>query len=376
MNYKAATILIFFIFFFAGWVVIGHTRYHIYETEITKDVSKFVSQREKGIQGPMAWEIYSYHGAPEAIPIIEDPVFKDVVYSLYSTYNDCNAEYQVEVVPQLLEEITNGKWNLWDAYNRVALYRELHLVAYIGASTGIDLGPDNSTDFCGSLTESVVLWEAAGGEREGDWFRVYEQSPQYETLIEQWFTEISGPKEIEPPPRIDNIDELISNALDEGKSEDDPYVQALYKTKEYYNTQYETASEFARLHRPMSVEERYTTATEELEIPFWTNIFCGKILRAEQELIEIAYDRYLTHLSEKDIVRTAIDAGIVEFSGDYLSQRAQKGYDLSYYLKVRRFPFTDLLIDTFLLILSSSVLTFLVMKKVMPGLKLRYAKKE
>lgn len=233
------------------------------------------------------------------------------------------------------------------------------------------MGPGFSTDFCGALAESVVLWETEGGERQGDWLGVYEQSPQYETLIDQWFTKISGLKEIEPPPRMDNIDELISKALSEGKSEDDPYVQALYRAKEYYETQYEISYESARLYKPMSIEERYTTSTEELKMPFWTAIFYGDILQAEQELIEIAYNRYLIHFNEKDIVLTAIDAGVVEFLGDHLDQRAQKGHDFSFYLRVRRFPFMDLIIDTFLLIISSSILTFLFMKKVLPKLKTR-----
>ena len=370
MNPKVTAIAVFFIFFFTGYAIIGYTRHHIYETEITEIVSKFVGNKEKGIEGPLYWEKYPYHGAPEAIPIIEDPIFKDVVYSSYEIHSDYNAVYQTEVILLLLEETTNWTWNLWDAYNRIAIHRELRLSAFIGANTAIDLGPSDSTDLCGSLAESVVLWEAAGGERQGDWFRIYEQSPQYQIWLDHWFNEISGPKEFEPPPRMDNIDELISNALSEGKSEDDPYVQALYKAKKYYETQYEISSESARLHRPMNVEERYVTSTEELEIPFWTNIFYGDILQAEQELIKIAYDRYTTHLDERDIVRTAIDAGIVEFTGDYLDQTAQKGYDLSFFLSVRRFPFTDLITDTLLLIISSTVLTFLVMKKVLPGLKL------
>jgi hypothetical protein len=55
---------------------------------------------------------------------------------------------------------------------------------------------------------------------------------------------------------MDDVDELISNALDEGKSKDDPYVQPLLIAKEYYDTQYEISLEIAKRHKPMSVEER------------------------------------------------------------------------------------------------------------------------
>jgi hypothetical protein len=84
----------------------------------------------------------------------------------------------------------------------------------------------------------------------------------------------------------------------------------------------------------------------------------------------------LIHLDQEDIVRTGVDAGIVEFTGGYLDRRAQKGHDFSYYWRVHRFPFRDLIIDTFLLIISSLVLTFIAMKKVLPGLNLRNTKKE
>ncbi|MBU7001302.1 MAG: hypothetical protein HXS51_11090 [Theionarchaea archaeon] len=377
MDSRVTAVLIFFMFFLAGYVTIGYARHHIYETEINEIISEFEGYREKGIERPMAWDIYTYHGDPRAIPIIEDPVYKELAYSLWDIHQDYNYEYQIEVVPQILEKTTSGKWNLWNAYQRAAVYRELQLVAYIGTNSGIDLGPDLSTDFCGALAESVADWEAAGGERNGDWFKDYEQSPEYETLMDQWFAKISGPKEIElPPPPIDNVDQLISNALEEGKSEDDPYIKALYIAKEYYDNQYEIDVENAKLHKPMSIEKRHTAATQELEIPFWTDIFIGKTLRAEQKLIEIAYDRYLVHLDQEDLVRTGVDAGVIEFSGDYLDRRAQKGFDLSFYLKIGRFPFRTLIIDTLVLITSSFVLTFLVMKKVMPVLKLRYSREE
>jgi hypothetical protein len=375
MDSRVTAVLVFFMFFLAGYVIIGYARHHIYETEINEVVSKFIGAREEGTENPSVGGAFPYYGDPKAIPIIEDPVYKEVVYSLWGIRSDYTFEYQIEVVPQILKETSSGKWNLWNAYQRVAIYRELQLVAYAGSFTGIDLGPDLSTDFCGALAESVADWEAAGGERQGDWFKDYEQSPEYKTLMDQWFTRISGPKERElPPPPIDNIDQMISNALEEGKSEDDPYVKALYIAKEYYDNQYEIDVENAKLYKSMSIEKRHTTATQELQIPFWTNIFIGRTLRAEQKLIEMAHNRYLIHLDQEDLVRIGIDAGVIEFVGDYLDLRAQKGFDLSFYLKVGRFPFRNLIMDTFVLIVSSSVLTFLVMKKAMPGLKSRYTR--
>ncbi|MBU6998227.1 MAG: hypothetical protein HXS44_06920 [Theionarchaea archaeon] len=79
---------------------------------------------------------------------------------------------------------------------------------------------------------------------------------------------------------------------------------------------------------------------------------------------------------ERLTVTEACNRCVIEFSGDYLDLRAQKGFDLSFYLKIGRFPFRTLIIDTLVLITSSFVLTFLVMKKVMPALKLRYSKEE
>ncbi len=367
-------VIVFFIFFFAGYMILGYTRHCIYEEEINKSVEKWVTARNEGIKKPLPWEKFRYHGAPEAVPIIGDPMYKEVAYSLHETYFDyINGEYQTEVIPQLLDEVTSGKWNLWAVYNRMAIYKSLQVYVYVGGNTSIRLGPDVPTDVCGSLAESIASWEAAGGKREGNWMEVYKQSPEYRAWLDQWFTEISGTRELEPPLEIDDetrkmIDELIRKALSEGKSEDDPYVQALYKAKEYgeYGGYYE---EMWRSYRPMSVEERYRNTTEELKLPFWSSLLCRDVLEADQRLVEVAYERYVEHLVEEDIVRGGIDSGIIDLTGDYLDRTAKNSYNISYVLKTCGFPLTDFFVDVCMLVVSSIVLTICVVKKILPRLE-------
>ncbi len=360
-------VIVFFIFFFAGYVILGYTRHCIYEEEINKNVTKFVGARDEGITKPMAWEEFPYHGAPEAVPVIEDPVYKEVVYSFYDAHLAYSAEYQIEVVPQLVGEVTDAKWNLWDAYTSWAAFEALRIYAYAGGFVRISLGPDVSKDVCGSLAESIVSWEAAGGKREGNWMEVYKQSPEYWAWLDQWFTQISGPGM--PLPEIDDetekmIDELIRKALSEGKSEDDPYVQALYKAKEL--GEFDKSHEEEQIHGPRSIEERHQDVVEGQELPFWTTFFFGDILEADQKLMEITFNQYVEHLGEKDIVRAGIDSGIIEALGDSFDLMGKNGYGTSYVFNHCAFPLKDLIADACVLILFSVVSTIFMMKWVLP----------
>lgn len=331
--------VVFIIFLVAAYAVMGCARHSFYDKAIQEHVAKFAAVKEEDLEKPLAWERLAYLGTPEGAAIIEDPVFREVVYSMHKTNVGYLAEYHADLLPTLLEEVDDQKWNLWDAYKRQAIFEALWLDIHIGGNTVISLGPTFPTDVCSSLAESIALWESAGGEREDGWLECYEASPQFEAWLSQYFADISGPKKLDPPPEVNNyLDEEITG-----------FFQEMYE-----------------LHTPMSVEERYTTSTKELELPFWVNQFCRDILEAEQHLIETAYSRYVVHLSEEDIVRTAIDAGIVEYTGDYLDRTAKKGYDLSHIFNASRFPLRDLIIDAFIIFGFSLAATVLVVKKVLP----------
>ena len=340
---RCMTAVVFIIFLVAAYAVMGYARHSSYDKVIEEHVVKFAAVKEEDLEKPLALEGLPYLGTPEGAAIIEDPVFKEVVYSMHRTYVGYHAEYHADLLPTLLEEVDDQKWSLWDAYKRQAIFEALWLDIYIGGNTAISLGPTFPTDMYGSLAESIALWESAGGEREDDWFESYEASPHYKAWLNQYFADISGPKELDPPPKVnDYLDEEYTG-----------FFQEMYE-----------------LHTPMSVEERYITSTEELELPFWVNLFCRDILEAEQHLIEVTYSRYMAHLSERDIVRTAIDAGIVEYTGDYLDRTAKKGYDLSRILNESRFPLTDLIVDALIIFGFSLAATVLVVKKVLPRFKL------
>jgi hypothetical protein len=357
---------VFVIFFVAAYGTIGYARHHLYDGEIEEFITEMRAAGERGARKPMSWETHSYYGPPERALILEDPVYKDVVYTMHDTYIGYLAEYQTEVGPLFLEDVDDNRLNLWDAYKKKAIFETLRLDIIIGGNTAVSLGPGIPSDVCDTLAGSIASWGATGGEREGTWMEVYEQSPEYEAWLNQYFTEISGPKEREPPPEMGDFEELIDKALSEGMSEDDPYIQAL-RAAQGVEGYMEISEEIYQLHTPLNIEERYRASTEELELPFWVSLFCRDILEAEQLLIETAYDRYTVHLAEKDIVRTALDSGIVEYTGGYLDRTAKRGYDLSQILTTSRFPLKNLIIDTLLIVVFSVVSTILVVKYVLPG---------
>ncbi len=360
------TVIIFLFFFFAGYAVLGYTRHHIYESEINKSVEKWVTARNEGIEKPMSWEKFPYLGAPEAVPVIEDPLFRELMYSFYDMQLAYAAEYQIELVPHLIEDISGEKWNLWDAYTTWAAFKVLRLDTYVGCNTWINLGPISSTDICGSLAESIASWELAGGKCEGNWMEVYEQSSEYKEWLGHYFADVSGPKkyyQLEMDDETEKmIDELIREALAGGKSKDDPYVQFLYKAKEQSESD---SHKDEWVHEPMTIEERYHT-TKGQELPFWTDLFFGHILEPEQRLMETSFERYVIHFGEGDIVKTTMDAGVIETVGDYLTTLERNDYNFSYVFNYCAFPLKDLITDGCVLILVSVVSTILMVKWVLP----------
>lgn len=312
MNNRVIAVVCFVMLLLSGYTIMGYVRHHIYEERGQHYISECELFVEKGIEKPMGWEDFPYVGSPEAARIIKDPVFQDFVYSLYEEVDVYNCEYRSDILPQLLKEFDNQKGSLWDAHKGwTILYYELLTTHGSAGAIHQSLGPHRSGDWCGSLAESVASWEAAGNERQGDWIKIYQHSPEYQIWLNQIFTEIALPKE-------------------------------------------------SRLYEARSVVE-YANNTQQL--PIRTSAFSRDILEAERKMVEIAYDQYLMHTGEKDIVRAGIDAWIIQFRGSLLESAAEKNFDTMYILRSRKFPFKDLIIDVCIITIFSVSSTALVMRK-------------
>lgn len=105
----------------------------------------------------------------------------------------------------------------------------------------------------------------------------------------------------------------------------------------------------------------YANNTQQL--PIRTSVFSRDILEAERKMVEIAYDQYLMHTGEKDIVRAGIDAWMIQFRGSLLESASEKNFDTIYILRSRKFPFKDLIIDLCIITAFSVSSTVLVMRK-------------
>jgi len=321
MNQRTTVAVIFALFLLTGYIIMGFTRHHLYEARRQDHISECITRLEEGIENNINLKGFPDLKNPEAAHVVADPVFEDEVYSLYEDVSEYYCEYQTDVFSLLLEESNFHKWSLWDAYKESTISEYQLLVLYMASgNVYIQMGPRYSDDLCGSLAESVALWEAAGGNCEGNWMEVYKQSPEYEAWLNQVFAEVAGPKE-----------------------------SALYEAK--------------------NLKDRYTEGIQPLKLPFCTDLFCGDILGAEQRLIEMAYERYSAHKGEKDVVRTSIDAWIIEYRGALLASAAERDFDTLYILRSREFPFKDLVIDTCIIIGVSVLLTFLVARRLLPRLE-------
>ena len=319
--HRTIVAVLFVLSLFTGYIIMGFTRHHLYEVSRQEHISECITRLEEEIENKINLKGFPDLNNPEAALVVADPVFEDEVYSLYEDVNEYYCEYQTDALSLLPKESNFHKWNLWDAYKESTVLKYQLLVLYMASgNVYIQMGPRYSDDLCGSLAESVALWEAAGGEREGSWMEVYKQSSEYEAWLNQVFAEVAGPKE-----------------------------SGLYEAK--------------------NLKDRYTEGIQPLKLPFCADLFCGEILRAEQRLIEMAYERYSTHETEKDVVRTSIDAWIIEYRGVLLASAAERDFDTLYILRSREFPFKDLAIDTCIIIGFSALLTFLVSRKVLPRLE-------
>jgi hypothetical protein len=317
-NTRLVGVVIFILLLICGYIIMGYTRHEIYEERMENYLSECIAFVEKGIEIPMGWEDFPYVGSPEAVRIIEDPVFRDYVYSLYGDIDKYNCEYRAEVLPQLVKEYNNQRWNLWSAYKGwVIHYYQLMGIHGAAGSVHLGLGPHYSDDWCGLLAESIALWEASGGNREGDWMEAYMHSPEYEQWLTTILTEIENPRG-------------------------------------------------TRLLEALSIEKYYTHNAQPLDLPFWTTVFCRDLLGAEQKMLDITYDRYIHNVAEKDIIQAGIDAWIVRFRGSLIESASERDFDALYILRSRKFPFRDLIVDLCIIFAFSTLLTVIIMRKVLP----------
>ena len=279
--------------------------------------ARMITLREEKIEKPMGWEDYEYLGSQEAASVIKDPVFQEEIYSWYDVHNDYVADYEVDILFSLLAKIDDDRWSLWDAYKKQTIFvyqRETYLLA--GSTPS--MSPSHENDWGGSFAESIALWEAHGGKREGNWMEVYKQSAEYEVWLDQIFAEIESPNRI------------ISG----------------------YNF--------------TSKEEQYSITTRDVELSRIDRFLWSDMVETEREMTEIAYERYLTHVAEKDFVRATIDSLVVEFSGYAFYVTTSDGFMLPPVLRYFYTPSRGFIIDISVIFAVSIVLTFLVVKKVLP----------
>ena len=246
MKFRIAIPFIFLISLLSGYILMGYARHSIYEGAIQEYMQEWIAFKEEGILKPMGWEDHEYLGSPEAALVVADPVFQKEIYSLWDEWLDYATEYNTDVLLSLLDKIDDNKWSLWDAYKCQTLFRYLEYTFLAAGNLGLRIAPHNDLDRGGALAESVALWEAAGGKREGDWFTVYEQSPEYETWMNNIFDEISDPKCI---------------------------------STEHLNLK--------------TMEDLYLITKQQVELPFSRFLLQKDMAETQQKMTEIAYERYI-----------------------------------------------------------------------------------
>ncbi len=318
-SHHATVVLVFTFFFLSSCVIMGYARHFMYEEAVQEFVAHQTSLRGEGMQKPMGWETHEYLGSPEGASMVADPVFQDEIYSLFDTWLEYSTEYGIEVLPSILEETDNDKWNLWDAYKKVTIFNYSRTILWSASNMFIQLAPSSEDDWGGSLAESIVSWESAGGMREGNWMEVYKKSPEYEAWLSTIFGEIADPR---------------------GRRQED------------YN--------------PVSMEDRYRDTTRVVELPLCSSLLQKDMLEIDRKMTEVAYKRYVIHTAEKDIIRTNMDAWIVKFGSSNFNYTATADYTLASILRMRWFPLRDLVIDTCIIMSFSVLSTFFTVKKILP----------
>ncbi len=309
--------LVFFLFLASGYITAGFARHYMYEEVRETHETRMIKWGEEGIQKPMGWEDYQYLGSPEAASVIKDPVFQEEIYSWHDITIDYLAEYEIDVLFSLLAKIDDDKWSLWDAYKKQTIF-EYQRGTYLSASSTPSMSPSHENDWGGSFAESIALWEAAGGEREGNWMDVYKQSSEYQTWLSQIFSEIETPNRI------------ISG----------------------YNF--------------MSKEDQYQVTTRHVELSLFDDFLWSDMVETERRMTEIAYERYRIHVTERDFVRATLDSLIVEFAGYTFCVTTSDGFELPPELEPFYSPLRGFIVDVNIIFVVSIVLAYIVVKKILP----------
>lgn len=308
--------VIFIIFLLSGYIIAGYARHHIYEGVIQDHVAQRIAFGEEGIEKPMGWEDFEYIGSPEAAVVVSDPVFQEEIYSLWDEWLVYSTEYNTDVLLSLLEEVDDSQWNVWSAYKKFTIFEYLRSVLTAAGNLGLRLAPYDDADRGGTLAESVASWEAAGGNREGDWVERYKQSPEYRTWLAHIFDEITDSRGIPSEP-----------------------------------------------FDPRTMEDLYMETKQEVTLPFSSFLLQKDMLETQQKMTERAYNQYTVHLSEQDIPRTDIDAWVIRFgSSGFCETMTNCGFFNA--LRTGGFPRRDLVFDTCLIIGFALVSTFIVSRMV------------
>ena len=302
---------VFFLFLVSGYVIAGFARHYTYAEVMKEHETRMITLREEGVKKPMGWEDHEYLGNREAASVIRDPVYQEEIYSWYDTHYDYVADYEVDVLFNLLAKIDDDRWSLWDAYKKQTIF-VYQQETYFFASSTPSFGPSHTNDWGGYFAESIESWEAHGGKREGNWMEAYKKSAEYEVWLDQVLAEIDGPNRI------------ISG---------------------YTFT---------------SKEEQYLITTHEVELSIIDNFLWSDMVETEREMTEIAYERYLTHAAERDFVRATIDSLVVEFSGYAFYVTTSDGFILPPVLRYFYTPWRGFIIDISVIFVVSLVLTYLV----------------
>jgi hypothetical protein len=310
--------VVFIMFLLSGYIIMGYARHHTYEDLIQHYIAERIAFKEKGIENPMGWEDHEYLGTPEAALVIADPVFQEEIYYLWDEWLAYSTEYNTDVLLALLEDIDDDTWSLWDAYKKLTIYKYLRGTLNAVSNLALQMDCYNDSDRGGVLAESVALWEAAGGIREGNWIDIYKQSPEYRVWLDKIFDEISDSRGIPSEP-----------------------------------------------FDPRTMEDLYLETKQHLEFTFSSFPLQKDMVETQQRMTEIAYERYIVHLPEKDIPRTDIDAWVIRFGSKDFHKTMTDSYRFPNVLSTGGFPQRDIVLDICIIVVFSTVSTFVVVKKVL-----------
>ena len=303
--------ILFITFLLLGSVMTSCIRHSLYEREIEDHLQEWTIFKEKGLEIPMGWEDSEYFGSPQGASIVTDPVFQEEVYRLWKEHLAYAHEYNTVVLISLLDEVDDDRWNLLGAYESFAIFKYLRVVLNVINIVSLQMFPDYERGEL--LIESIIAWETAGGEREGNWMEDYKQSPYYETFLTTLFDEISDPNS-------------MSDLFDDVTTMEDLY-QLTRKEHDY------SPSSF---------------------------LLQKNLTQTQKKMVEIAYERYRTHFAERDIVKTDMDACAMRIGTLRLKETLSDTYTFPQVLDILFFSLNDVIIDLIIILIFSIIMTIIV----------------